>query len=311
MCAFFLSLIMSLNAMAQDAASAIWPLTDPDNGGTGLSVITSGQLNAEDELLSNTEINNYSGPNSSQRIRIEGNEWPANQTTEIQGIYIEFKASPKVGSSLTIDSVSFGIAGVSINTMKANVYYSTDPTFTDKTQIQYETTDESGNNYLQRDSLMYVTANPGAEIGSDESFFIRIYPWVDNDPSIRTGKYLALQDVTISGETQSIPVKAVVEWPLDENENAVISGALTAPAQTYSDAMQLYNFKEITKADGGTSDASTVQTKSKSWIGSDAPVDSLYIQYSVAPKFGATFYPDEFAISMGAWYTQNLRASVY
>ncbi|HBX65700.1 MAG TPA: hypothetical protein DEG32_05935, partial [Balneolaceae bacterium] len=78
---------------------------------------------------------------------------------------------------------------------------------------------------------MYVTATPGVEVGSDESFFIRIYPWVDNDPSIRTGKYLALQDVIISGETQSIPVEAVVEWPLDESEDAVISGALTATSQ--------------------------------------------------------------------------------
>lgn len=309
--AFYLSLILSLNVVAQDEASATWLLTDPDNGGTGLSVITAGQVNAENELLCNTETNNYSGPNSSQRIRIEGNEWPANQTTEIEGVYVEFKTSPKEGSSLLVDSVSFGIAGVSINTMKANVYYSTDPAFTDKTQIQYETADESGNYYLQRDSLLYVTATPGVEVGPDESFFIRIYPWVDNDPSIRTGKYLALQDVIISGETESIPVEAVVEWPLDESEDAVISGALTATSQAYSDAMQLYNFKEITKSDGGTAFASTIQTKSQSWIGSDSPVDSLYIQYSVAPKFGATFYSDEFAISMGAWYSQNLRAAVY
>ena len=32
-----------------------------------------------------------------------------------------------------------------------------------------------------------------------ESIYLRVYPWVDNDPAVRTGKYLAIQNVLISG----------------------------------------------------------------------------------------------------------------
>ncbi len=53
-----------------------------------------------------------------------------------------------------VDSISLGIAAISINTMKANIYYSKDSNFTSPTQINYSTGDTS--NYLSIDSLLYV-----------------------------------------------------------------------------------------------------------------------------------------------------------
>ncbi|MEX0719515.1 MAG: pectinesterase family protein [Balneolaceae bacterium] len=304
-------LIFSSQAYSQHLSSANWPLTDPDDGGTGLTAVTEGQIVADDELLNNTEINHYSGPNSSQRVRIEGNEWPANQTTEIEDVYIEFAVSAEMGSILTVDSLSLRIAGISINTMKANIYYSTDSSFSDRTLVEYETDDDSGNNYLQRDSLLYISTSPMEELGEGETFYLRVYPWVDNDPDIRTGKYLAIQDVTIAGETESIPLAATVSWPLETDENPVITGAVVSEAQSYSPAMQFYDFTELPDTDGNSHTVAGIQTVSQEWNAEADPSDSLYIQYVVEPKFGGTLFADNFSLYIGGWFSSNLRAAVY
>lgn len=301
----------SIPTFAQTTASANWPLTDPSTGGTEFEVITSGPVDASEMRLNNTEINQYSGPNNSMRVRIEGNEWPANQTTEIEGVYVEYAVTPNTGVIFHVDSISLGIAGVSINTMKANIYYSTDPDFIDKEQLIYTTDDESGNNYLQRDSLQKVTASPNMQVEPGETIYLRVYPWVDDDPEVRTGKYIALQDVVISGTVESIPVPASVTWPLDSDENPVTSGHVLAEAQSYSDAMQLYNFTEFPTTSGQNELAATIQTKSQVWVGTSEPTDSLYIQYTAQPKFGGTFFVDSLSMYIGAWFTQNIRAEIY
>lgn len=308
---FILMCFFVMDVYAQSSASAKWPLTNPEDGGTGLSAVIAGPLDAKNEVLNNTEVNHYSGPNNSQRVRIEGNEWPANQTTEIEDVFIEFSVSPKPGSKFHVDSISLGIAGVSINTMKANIYYSTDPGFVERTLINYETNDVSGNNYLQRDSLQYITVSPSVEAGQNETIYVRIYPWVDDDPDVRTGKYVALQDVTIAGEVESVPVKASVIWPLDEDENPDITGHVLAEPQSYSDAMKFYSFEEFSTTEGNTVSAATIQTVSQEWIAATGPVDSLYFQYAVSPKFGGTFYADSLSMYIGAWFTQNIRAEMY
>jgi pectin methylesterase-like acyl-CoA thioesterase len=180
-------------------AAANWPLTNPTAGGTEFSPITSGQLNAADEHLNKMEINGYTGPNQSQRLRIEGGEWPANQTDTIPGVYVEFAVTPNEEALFDISSISFDIAAVSINTMKANAYYSTDPSFQAATQITYSTGNEK--NYLGREKLLSVSAAVDVTITEGETFYLRIYPWVDSDPDVRTGKYVALQNIIIEGET--------------------------------------------------------------------------------------------------------------
>ena len=180
-------------------AGATWLLSNPDAGGTGFTATTSGQLTGADELLHNMEINGYTGPSQSQRLRIAGNEWPANQTDTIQGVYVQFAVTPKEGASFQLDSISFKIAAASINTMKANVYYSTDPTFQTATPIEYSTGNE--NNYLGREELLQVKEELDLQLEEGDTLYLRIYPWVDQDPEVRTGKYVTLQDVRIEGST--------------------------------------------------------------------------------------------------------------
>ena len=102
-----------------------------------------------------------------------------------------------------------------------------------------------------------------------------------------------------------------VSWPLDINENPVITGFAQADSQQYSEYMKLYSFESFPKSNGGEATAATIQTVSQEWIAATNPVDSLYIQYSVSPSGGATLYLDSLSMYMGAWFTQNIRAAVY
>ncbi len=104
---------------------------------------------------------------------------------------------------------------------------------------------------------------------------------------------------------------AKVSWPLNSDENPVASGYVDAEAQQYSDKMKLYNFESFPTTDGVDVTAATIQTVSQEWKAATEPVDSLYIEYSVAPKDGGTLHLDSLSMYMGAWFTQNIRTEVY
>ena len=292
-------------------ASAQWELTDPATGGTGLAVATAGLVAAADERLNNMEINHYTGPDNSQRARIAGNAWPANQTTQLDSVYIEFAISPQSGYTLYATSLSLGIAAASINTMKANIYFSSDPNFANPVPVAYSTGDTI-NNYLRLDSLTWVTAEPGLTVNSGETFFLRIYPWVDNNPSVTTGKYVCLKNVIIGGEIEGNPVAASVQWAFQNSEDPVTSGPIVAYNPDYSDAMAFYDYTQLPRTDtSGTVTVGAVQTVSQNWIAAPDPVDSLWFQFAVEPKFGGTLFVDSLSLYIGGWFSNNFRAEFY
>lgn len=291
-------------------ASATWLLTNPSSGGTGQSVTTTGQVLSGDEYLNNMGINQYSGPSSSQRLRISNNSWPANQTTQIDTVFAQFAVSPKPGFKLHVNSVSLGIAAASINTMKANIYYSTDSTFATKTLINYSTGD-TVNNYLRLDSLTTVTASPGVVVNSGGTFYVRIYPWVNNDPSVRTGKYVCIQNVVIGGAIEGTPNPASSIWPLQTDQNPITTGSVNAAAQAFSPAMKFYGFTQLPTVAGYQTTVGAIQTVVKTWNAEPNPVDSMWFQYAVSPKHGGTFYVDSVSFFLGGWFSSNLRAAVY
>src|SRR3989339_808258 len=102
-------MLLSSAALSQNAATLRWPLTNPSTGGTGLTSSATGQLTGCDILLNNMEVHQYTGTNSSIRIRMAGtvNTWPAHQVTQIDTVYMQFKASAKAGVTAVIDSVIF------------------------------------------------------------------------------------------------------------------------------------------------------------------------------------------------------------
>lgn len=205
-------------------ASAVWELSNPVDGGTGLSPVVSGLLEAGEELLVNTEINQYTGPESSQRIRIAGNEWPALQTDLIDSVYIQFSVAPAKDYQFHLDSISMKIAAASINTMNAKIFYSKNEDFSDSLMMKYLTS-------ISREELTTVeTADVELTLSAGETLYLRIYPWVHNDTSVRTGKYLCLQDVKIVGEIEGDVVFDLAElttkYPEKISTETAVSGGI-------------------------------------------------------------------------------------
>ena len=193
------SLFMATVLFAQNPASATWPLTNPANAGTGRAVNVSGNIAADSEYFKNMEINGYTGLNNSQRVRMAGtgNTWPASQATQIDTVFTQFSVWPKSGSTFHVDSLTLFIGAASTNFMKANLYYSTDSTFAAKTPISYTTGNAS--NYLISAGLTYVSVAPNLLLNFGEAFYFRFYPWVDNQTSGLSGKYVCVQSVVIQG----------------------------------------------------------------------------------------------------------------
>jgi hypothetical protein len=64
----------------------------------------AGQIVASNETLSkDLLLNGYTGPNSSQRIKM--NSWPVNQLVQIDTVYFQYSVKPQVSYKLNIDSV--------------------------------------------------------------------------------------------------------------------------------------------------------------------------------------------------------------
>ncbi len=297
------------NALGQQA-SVTYPLTDPNNGGTGLSPVISGNLNAGDEALNNMEINQYTGFNGSQRLRILGNAWPANQTTQLDTVFIQFTVSPKNGFKFNIDSISLNIIQISINTMKANVYYSTDPNFSSPTQINYTTDDTSGNNYLGRDSFTTISAGINEVLNPGDSIYLRIYPWLDSDPAVRTGKYIGLQDVKISGTMESLPVASSALWQLtDPNSGGTGLSPSTAGGVKAED--EFLNNVEINQYTG-VNNSQRLRIAGNAWPANQTTqLDTVFIQFEASPKFGGTFNVDTISLGIVGISINTMKANVY
>ena len=303
-------LVVSTGAFAQNDASALWPLTDPGAGGTGLSPVTSGIITASDELLNNMEINQYTGFNSSQRLRIAGNALPANQTTQIDTVFIQFAVTAQNGFKFNVDSISLNIIQISINTMKANIYYSTDSTFATSTMLEYTTSDTSINHYLDRDSFSTVNASLDQVLNPGETIYLRIYPWVDSDPAVRTGKYLGLQDVKISGTIESLPIPSSVLWPLTDPDagGTGLSPVLSGGTQGQDELFVNMETNHYT----GPNNSQRVRIAGNQWPANQiTQIDTVYLQFEAAPKFGGTFNIDSISLGLAAISINTMKANVY
>lgn len=186
--------------VSAQTASATWPLSNPSSGGTGFNPNVSGLINAANELLKGTEINQYTGANNSQRIRMAGtnNTWPANLIDKIDTVYVQFSVSPKKGITFEIKKISMLIGAASTNYMKARIFYSEKSDFSNPTEINYST--GSLSNFLISGGQSTVNAEINVTINEDETFYLRIYPWNEYS-AIQSGKYMTLQNVEISGTT--------------------------------------------------------------------------------------------------------------
>jgi len=298
--------------VAQVPASATWALTDPNAGGTGQTVATSGLVNAADENLVNSEINGYTGYNNSQRVRIKGNSWPAGLTTQIDTVYVEFAVTPKAGNKMTVESLSLDLGCHSLNNMKANVWYSTDPAFLNPVQVSYQTAD-TVNNYLPRNTtntVQTITAQPFQVVNQGETFFLRVYFWVDQNASVATGKYLTIQNVVIGGITETAPLPASATWALTDPNTGGTGQSVATTGKVNAAYEHLVN-AEINGYTGFNS-SQRVRIIGNSWpAGLTTQIDTVYVEFAVSPKLGARLRVESLSLDLGCHSLNNMKANVW
>ncbi|MFA4921657.1 MAG: T9SS type A sorting domain-containing protein [Candidatus Neomarinimicrobiota bacterium] len=234
--------IFAANLPAQTAASATWPLTADQNA------VVSGNITALPQTLQNMQVYYSSSVQRSSPSGIAG-EWPG-ENEENSSRYMQFAVTPDEGFIFFATGIAMYLYVNSGSNMRANVYYSTDPFFATKTQI-----DETFTLGSSAPSTPNVTADLNQEVSYGDTLYIRIYPWYTSET---TGKYVIVNSVTISGTTMSS--SCILLSPASLNgffqENAVTPSS----EQSYSlrgmnltDTVRIYpppNF-EIS-ADGGS-----------------------------------------------------------
>jgi pectin methylesterase-like acyl-CoA thioesterase len=308
---FLIFNVIIVNSQADTAfpASAIWELSNPAAGGTGLTAATAGNILAEEESFgSNTHMKDYTGWDGSQRTQILGGEWPANQTTLIESVHIQFTLRPQSYSIFYLDSISLEITATYINTMKAEVYCSTEPDFATSVQVPFST--GIAGNYIPRDNFFRINSDLDMTVNDGETLYVRVYPWVE-DPNVKSGKYICLRNVVISGRIKSLSQSVSVVWPVDAAGNYEITGPLLAEPDSYSDSMKYYGATRLSKY--GTTDSidlGAVHTLDENWQAASSIQDSLYTEYVSGPKYGGTFIIDSVSLWIGGWNTSTLRAEV-
>ncbi len=201
----FLSLLMvgaaasfDIAVHAQDSASVVWNLVSSPNVS-----ITIGNIVGTNERFSysatdstcNLQARDYTAPGGGQRVHLgTTTNWPY-ETLENAGRYIQFAVAPNPGITFHVSGVSLHLGGGGTSAMNANTYYSTDSTFSSRTQLNTNSAlpnsawlDPSPSYPLNRDVL------------SGQTFYVRVYPWY-NSTNASTSKYIYIRNVVVTGVT--------------------------------------------------------------------------------------------------------------
>ncbi|MGA9117040.1 MAG: pectinesterase family protein [Bacteroidota bacterium] len=303
-------LLVTAWGRAQDPARARWPLTDPAAGGTGGAVLTEGRIAASPELLRTTEINQYTGYNASQRVRMAGtnNTWPPLQTAPIDSVHIEFSVRAPSGFTLRVDSLSLRIGAHSTTHMKAHIAYSTDSGFASPVAVPYVTGNPENCLNPQTSPHTPVGAAPGVTLGEGERLLVRVYPWLHNQSTGLTGKYVCVQEVVIAGAAFPIPAAASATWPLTSSQSALVTGLLEAGDQVLMGLTHdSYGYHG---AGGGPPNCDRITPPDGTWPAEPLPNPARYVQYGVRTPGGVTLAVSSVSCLLGARNAAGLRAEI-
>ena len=185
-----LILLIVINIKSQ-TASALWELSSTST----ISVSITGHVLGQAESFSGMTINNYTGPNSSQRVTTLDGNWPA-ESQQNSSRYIQFAVSPAAGYNFTVNNVTMNLGAAGGSNMRANIWYSKTASFNTAVQLNSSTLVLPNGSFIvpSPDYTISETVNDG------ENFYLRIYPWYTSSSS---GKYICPQNVTISGTSLS------------------------------------------------------------------------------------------------------------
>ena len=303
---FLFSVFCSTIKLHADSTPAVanWPLIVSAASTSAAS--TSGQIDAIAETLGGTLILG-SGATASigtpamtfQRLKESAaTGWPA-ETAYNSTRYVQFSASPKTGGVLTIDTISVTIGssgGTSV--LRADILYSTDPTFATSTQLGTTITLGNASYTRVKFSALNIVLNPG------QSIYVRILPWNSSSAAI-TGKYLAILNMAIGGSSIPIPVSSSIIWPCISNvTSGVTTGTMMAGATTLS------NLTNYGSQSYGGLNGQSLYTGAV-WQAESTPAEGRYIQFAASPKSGGMLVVDSVRMKLAAWATTDFRVSVY
>jgi hypothetical protein len=126
---------------------------------------------------------------------VTGSTWGP-ETGEVSNRYIQLVATPNAGNTFTVDSVSIWMLGGGTGSMRANTYWSTDPTFATKTRLNADTITFDNSGSLSPSRYAYKV---NTVVQSGKSFYFRVYPWYAGAAS--NSKYVYTQLAEIKGST--------------------------------------------------------------------------------------------------------------
>ena len=203
------------------SASATWQ--SPTDTTTTAAVVT-GNITAPAQRLSTTgdtlttmTVKDYLGGTTTsgssvgiaQRLWLNNHFWP-NETAQQNNRFIQYAVSPMPKNKFSVTSIMFSIGELgSTDKFFANVYCSTDSTFTTKIQLNSAQLTLSNAATTPLTTLSYF---PTVVVDTGKTFYVRIYPWY-NASSTTATKYVLLANVVISGTTALAGTPSLIVAP--------------------------------------------------------------------------------------------------
>lgn len=311
------ALLLAVAPDAQDAASVRWSLTEADGlgvtaeeGGAVGSDVTSMTLVARDYTGTLTgDVNGPLGPY--QRWYLDGAEWPVESAPD-PARYVEFAVTAADATTLTLTDIDLVMNAGGTGELDASLFYDTDPAFSAPTPLATDVD-------VSRDAVGDFSFTISEELAAGQSLYVRVYPWLGGgNPS--SGRYLFLQDVTISGTSETAGSGAVdgVFWSLSAADTTSVTSAsaglggapvrsadvevrdYTGDLRDAGDAVGPYGpFQRWWRGDG-------VQ-----WPVEEAIDPARYIEFAAGADAGQTFYVDGVSLYAHGDGTSEMRASVF
>jgi len=311
------ALLLAVAPDAQDAASVNWSLTEADGlgvtaevGGAVGSDVTSMTLVARD--YTGTLTDDANGPlGPYQRWYLDGAEWPVESAPD-PNRYVEFAVTAADATTLTLTDIDLVMNAGGTGELDASLFYDTDPAFSAPTPLATDVD-------VSRDAVGEFSFDISEELAAGQTLYVRVYPWLGGgNPS--SGRYLFLQDVTISGTSETAGGSDVdgVFWSLSAADTTSVTSAsdglggapvrsadvevrdYTGDLRDAGDAVGPYGpFQRWWRGDG-------IQ-----WPVEEAIDPTRYIEFAAGADAGETFYVDGVSLYAHGDGTSEMRASVF
>ncbi len=271
-----LALFAAAPAHAQSSFTANWPLsTSSQYTGTA-----TGNAVAYQEIIGNgappMTVFNYTA--QGQRLYMGNPGWVAGP--EDPAKYAEFNAAATSGQALTVTSVLFEYgASVTANSMKSNVYYSTDGWIT-RTPL-------GATPIYPTPGMGIFTASPNVTVPAGSFFSLRIYPYAVTTQLAGSPQFAVHNSVTFSGTTAPAsgacvaPPSGMTSWwsgdgtttdlTTNANTGTLVGGATYGPGKvgqafSFATTNDYVSVPDAPSLDIGTGDFSI-----DAWVRTTAP----------------------------------------